>query len=162
MRGSGRTTRGLQLCTACNINSTMFNVSSAECFLLMPFGRNIGESISSVILLMYFIVGIPMNLWVVWLISKETTKTLSSELLHLNLAVSELTFCLVLPAQLFCIHSSEDMQRHDLWTVQPRATFFSVLFKLLVGTVWMARPIFQCCICVDRYVAVVHPQLYLR
>lgn len=143
-------------------NKTELNVSSGECFILMTVERNIGEPISSCILLMNFLVGFPMNLWVVWLISTGTTKTLSSGLVHLNLAVSEMTFCLVLPAQLFCIYASEDMHRHAMRIIQPHATFFSVLLKLLVGMAWMARPIFQCCICLERYVAVVHPQLYLR
>lgn len=168
MSGSGSRTRDLKLCTVCKINSTMspfqenkteLNVSSGECFIFMPLGRNIGASISSVILLMNFVVGFPMNVWVVWHIFR---KTLSSELHHLSLAVCELTFCLVLPAQLICIYTSEDIYRHIKWMIQPHATFFSVLLKLLVGMVWMARPIFQCCICLERYVAVVHPQLYLR
>lgn len=138
------------------------NVSSGRCFIFTTNKRNFGELISSVILLMNFVVGFPMNLWMVWLISKGTTKTLSSELVHLNLAVCDMTFFLVLPAQLFCIYASEDMQRHAMRITEPHATFFSMLLYLLVGTVWMARPIFQCCICLERYIAVVHPQLYRR
>lgn len=143
-------------------NTTELNVSSGDCFILMAIGRNTEKPISSVILLMNFVVGFPMNLWVVWLISTGTMKTLSSDLVHLNLAVAEMTFCLVLPAQLFCMYASEDMQRRAMWVIQPHEPFVSVLMHLLVGMVWMVRPLFQCCICLERYVAVVRPQLYLR
>lgn len=144
-------------------NKTELNASSGDCSIFMPVGRNVGVPISSVFLLINFAVGIPLNLWVVWLICKGTTKMLSSELYNLSLAVSELTYCLVLPIQLLCTFASEeDMQRHAVWIFQPHRTFFSVLFKLLIGMVWMARPIFQCSICVERYTAVVHPHLYLR
>lgn len=159
-------TTDLQLCTARKISGTMspiqeneLNLSSGDCFLLMPVRGTIGAEISSVILLLNFLVGFPMNLWVAWLICEGTTKMLSSELHHLSLAISDLTFCLLLPAQLFFTYASEDVQRHAKLITQP---FFSVLLKLLVGMVWMARPIFQCCICLERYIAVVHPQLYLR
>lgn len=143
-------------------NKTELNASLGVCSILMPVGMNVGVPISSVFLLINFAVGIPLNLWVVWLICKGTTKMLSSELYNLSLAVSELTYCLVLPIQLFCTFASEDTQRHAGWIFQPQQTFFSVLFKLLIGMVWMARPIFQCSICVERYTAVVHPHLYLR
>lgn len=143
-------------------NKTELNASSGDCSILMLVGRNVGVPISSVFLLINLAVGFPLNLCVVWLICKGTTKMLSSELHNLSLAVSELTYCLILPIQLFCTFASEDMQRRARWIFQPHRTFFSVLFKLLIGMVWMARPIFQCSICVERYTAVVHPHLYLR
>lgn len=126
----------------------------------MPVNGSVGGPISSVILLLNFVVGFPINLWLVWLICRPTKKTLSPELNHLSLAVSDLTFYLVLPVQLFFIYASEEVQRHAELIIH--STSFSVVLKLLVGMVWMARPTFQCCICLERYVAVVHPQLYLR
>lgn len=147
-------------------NKTELNDSPGDCSILMlaggPVGGNAGAPVSSVFLLVNFAVGFPVNLWVVWLICKGTTKMLSSELHYLSLAASELTYCLVLPLQLFCTFASQDMQRRASWIFQPHLTFVSVLFKLLIGMVWMARPIFQCSICLERYTAVVHPHLYMR
>lgn len=143
-------------------NKTEPNDSLGDCSTFLPVGRNLGVPIFSVFLLINFAVGFPVNLWVVWLICKGTTKMLSSELHDLSLAVSELTYCLVLPIQLFCIYASEDMQRHVRWPFQPNSTFVSVLFEIQIGMVWLARPLFQCSICVERYTAVVHPHLYTR
>lgn len=141
-------------------NKTELNVSG-DCFILTPLGTNYGAYISSTFLMINFVVGIPANLWVVLLICKGPTKILSSELHYLSLAIAEMTYCLALPTELFCIYASEDMRRGARWIFQPHQTF-SILLNLQIGMVWMARPIFQCCICMERYIAVVHPLLYIR
>lgn len=135
-------------------NKTLVSNISQQCFGFMPAER----AISSIFLLINFVVGLPANLWVIWLICSGTTEQLASDIHPLTLAVSELTYCLCLPVELFCLYASEDAAK---WIFQPPEPLY-ILLMLQSGLVWVARPLFQCCICVERYIAVVHPLIFMR
>ncbi|KAJ8372205.1 hypothetical protein AAFF_G00293240, partial [Aldrovandia affinis] len=94
------------------------------------------------------LVGLPINVWVLWLIVRGSEGVLASEIFTLNLAALELIYCLQVPLTLL----------NDL-------VLNSILSKLLsffFGLISFGRPLFQCCTCVERYLAVLHPLTFLR
>ena len=101
-------------------------------------------------MLPYVVLCLPANLWVMWLITHGTKDSFAAELFHLNTAICETLFLLGSPLQLYCL-------------VGP---FSGPVFQILVNELWVlicfGRPLFQCCICVERYLAVVHPLTFIR
>ncbi|KAJ8351100.1 hypothetical protein AAFF_G00150990 [Aldrovandia affinis] len=94
------------------------------------------------------LVGLPINVWVLWLIVRGLEVVLASEIFTLNLAALELIYCLHLPLALlnnFVLNSN----------LSKPLSFFQEL-------IYFGRPLFQCCICVERYLAVLHPLTFLR
>ncbi|XP_057215759.1 chemokine XC receptor 1-like [Triplophysa rosa] len=90
--------------------------------------------------------GVPTHSYVIWLIVTETGSSFVSRFFILNLSVCEIGNCLhgllVLLAFLF---SSLTAASH----------FFQ-------GLGITGRPLFQCLMCVERYLAVVHPVTFLK
>ncbi|KAM9363647.1 uncharacterized protein ABDE67_018515 [Symphorus nematophorus] len=92
------------------------------------------------------ILGVPLNGYVMWLILAR--ETLASDFFSLNLAMSEIFFSL-----------------SSIWffVSLPLRSFFCLeAFMFSCGLYFTARPLFQCCICVECYVGIVHPMLFLR
>lgn len=94
------------------------------------------------------IMGIPLNGYVMWLILARARDTMASDFFSLNLAISELLFCL---SSIFY-----------LVYVLLKIFFCFEAFMFSLGLIFTARPLFKCCICVECYVGVVHPMLFLR
>ena len=94
------------------------------------------------------ILGCPTNGYVLWLIFRGAGGTLASEFFTLNLTVNEL---------LSYVYSVATI----IWTKQERLVFLSIL-HFFSGFLTMGRPLFQACICLERYLAVVHPVVFLR
>ncbi|KAI2651549.1 Uracil nucleotide/cysteinyl leukotriene receptor [Labeo rohita] len=92
------------------------------------------------------IVGFPENLYVIWLIVTGAGNGVASEFFSLNLSVCEILLCLQSLLSLLC-------------GVFP--TLFQVV-GFLLGICISGRPLFQCLICVDCYLAVVHPITFLK
>ena len=102
-------------------------------------------------LLPYMVVCLPANLWVMWLITHGTKDSLAAELFHLNMAICETIFLLEIPLHLSCL-------------LDPAGSG-NVALKLRMGLwalIWYGRPLFQGCICVERYLAVIHPLTFIR
>lgn len=99
-----------------------------------------GESI-------YLAVGCPLHIYFVCLILKQST-------LFVNFYAFNLAFCEILFAVTVVIGNSIYLLTDDhclLYVVLPIYAF-----------IFTARPLLQCLICVERYLAVVHPIVYLR
>ncbi|XP_042567362.1 C-C chemokine receptor type 8-like [Cyprinus carpio] len=93
-----------------------------------------------------FLVGLPTHCYVAWLIISGAGSGVASEFFILNLSVSEIVFCV-----------------NCLTFVLSHWFSFIVDFKLfLVGIIISGRPLFQCLMCVERYLAVVHPVTFLK
>lgn len=89
---------------------------------------------------------LPLNVYVMWLIL--TGARLASDLFNLNLAMSDIFFSL-----------------STIWFfvyVGVNCFFCFDVFMFFRGLFFIAHPLFQCCICVECYVGVVHPVLFLR
>ncbi|XP_051537032.1 hydroxycarboxylic acid receptor 2-like [Myxocyprinus asiaticus] len=93
-----------------------------------------------------FLVGLPTHSYVVWLIVKGTGSGVASGFFNLNLSFCEISSCL---NSLFFV----------ICTVYP---FLTKLALFTQGFGITGRPLFQCLMCVERYLAVVHPVTFLK
>nr|XP_055035560.1 C-C chemokine receptor type 8-like [Misgurnus anguillicaudatus] len=84
--------------------------------------------------------------YVIWLIVTGTENKIASEFFNLNLSVCEIGICL---NSLFNILS--------IWFLS-----FDLVGRFTIGLCITGRPLFQCLICVERYLAVVHPVTFLK
>ncbi|XP_067231463.1 chemokine XC receptor 1-like [Chanodichthys erythropterus] len=93
-----------------------------------------------------FLFGVPTHSYVIWLIITGAGRGVASEFFILNLSVSEIGYCVNCLTFVLSVWFS-----------------FIVEFKLfLVGIITTGRPLFQCLMCVERYLAVVHPVIFLK
>lgn len=95
------------------------------------------------------VLSLPTNSYIVWLIVTAAEDTMVREFFPLNLAVFEILFCLL---------SVCSIVRHFF----PTAIHLSSLSSFPNSFLWSGRPMLQCCICVEQFLAVVHPVLFLR
>ncbi|XP_041089996.1 hydroxycarboxylic acid receptor 2-like [Polyodon spathula] len=98
--------------------------------------------------LLTMIVGFPANVMVLWVLLCRKSAVSSAEIFLLNLAVMDALVCLSAP--LGTLNSLLD----DYSIL--RATQFQY-FITLAG-----NPMFLCCICVERYMAVLHPVHFMH
>lgn len=92
-------------------------------------------------------VGLPSNAWVLWLIGRGPRGPDQSELFTLNLAAMEVAYSLLMP--LFIVNN---------FFLRGSYMILRFLFSLVV----VSRPLFQCCVCLERYLAVLHPLTFIR
>ncbi|XP_050948626.1 hydroxycarboxylic acid receptor 2-like [Labeo rohita] len=114
-------------------NSTTLSIGLVKCLEICMY------SIS-------FLAGLPTHFYVIWLIITGTGSGLALEFFNLNLSVSEIGNSL---NSLFFLLST---WFPSVWILQ---MFF-------IGFPITGRPLFQCLICVERYLAVVHPVTFLK
>ncbi len=89
--------------------------------------------------------GLPTHSYILWLIVKGTGRGIASEFFTLNISVCEIMLCLR------SFNSVLGNVFPKLWSVM----------MFLSGFVITAR-FFQCLMCVERYLAVVHPVTFLK
>ena len=94
------------------------------------------------------ILSLPTNGYVLCLMLTGARGTMASEFFALNLAVSEILYCLCAVFVFVYIHL-------PIPPILAIAACFS-------GFMCLGRPLFQCCICFERYLAVVHPVFFLK
>ncbi|CAF99183.1 unnamed protein product [Tetraodon nigroviridis] len=87
--------------------------------------------------------GIPANLTVLWLIHKNKGDSSTSDIFILHLAVLDALFCLIPPLELA-----------NIVFLTTSSTWYVLRFFYGIKD---SSPLFLSCICLDRYVAVVHP-----
>ncbi|XDV38345.1 hypothetical protein PO909_007784 [Leuciscus waleckii] len=93
-----------------------------------------------------FLFGLPTHSYIIWLIITGAGSGVASEFFILNLSVCEIGNCLDLLFFVLVNWISD---------LQPLANF-------LLGLSIAGRPLFQCVMCVERYLAVVHPVTFLK
>ena len=123
----------------------------AMCEVPSPALTTYIQGITGTFLLPYMVVGLPANLWVMWLITHGTKDSLAAELFHLNRAICETLFLLGSPLQLYCVFDPAGS-----------GPAVQILVIELFALIWFGRPLFQCSICLERYLAVVHPLTFIR
>ncbi len=90
--------------------------------------------------------GLPTHSYILWLIVKGTGRGITSEFFTLNISVCEIVLCL---------RSSITL----LANVFPKLWYVKMFMSGFNST---GRPLFQCLMCVERYLAVVHPVIFLK
>ncbi len=104
------------------------------------------DSIKNPLFSINILFGLPTHSYVIWLIVTGTGSGVASEFFNLNNSFCEIAICVDF---FFFILSSY------ISSVFPLALF-------LQGLSITGRPLFQCLICVERYLAVVHPVIFLK
>lgn len=92
------------------------------------------------------VLSLPTNSYIVWLIATRARGMLVAEFFPLNLAVFEILNSLIYVAG--CL----------IFIFPSMKLISSVPF----GFLWSGRPLLQCCICIEQFLAVVHPVRFLR
>ncbi|KAJ8000822.1 hypothetical protein DPEC_G00184380 [Dallia pectoralis] len=99
-----------------------------------------------------FLLGTPALVWCLWISLKESISggLKPTQVFPINLFAAELVFCVEGPMDM----TSYVFMRQD--TILKKVVF--VFYYLS----WSSRPLFQCCICVERYMAVAQPVAFLK
>ncbi|ROL46042.1 hypothetical protein DPX16_0496 [Anabarilius grahami] len=103
------------------------------------------------VLIFSLLFGLPTHSYVIWLIITRTGNGVASEFFNLNLTVCEIIFCL------FALIYLQKLLSPSLQESVPLITL-----RFLTGNIITVRPLFQCLISVERYLAVVHPVTFLK
>ncbi|XP_067280766.1 chemokine XC receptor 1-like [Pseudorasbora parva] len=89
---------------------------------------------------------LPTHSYMIWLIVTRAGSGIASEIFTLNLCVCELGVCL-----------------NSLVFIPSRwISILEIFDAFLMGLSFTGRPLFQCVMCVERYLAVVHPVTFLK
>ena len=119
--------------------------------IIPPAFTTFVQGMTGTFALPYMVLCLPANLWVMWLITHGTKDSLAAELFHLNTAICETLFLAGTPLHLYYFF--------DL-------AGWGLVVRTLVNSLWVlitfGRPLFQCSICVERYLAVIHPLTFIR
>ncbi|XP_026215401.1 P2Y purinoceptor 1-like [Anabas testudineus] len=91
-------------------------------------------------------VGTPCNVLVMWQIATKKTDTSTSDIFIFNLALLDAYFCVMTPVEMVNRILLDDSR---IW-----------YFQRFAYGIKDVAPLFLMCICLDRYVAVVHPVLF--
>ncbi len=100
----------------------------------------------SIICVASVLFGFPTNSYVIWLIVTGKGNGLAAEFFSLNLSISEM---------IYSLQSLFELLRYTFPDLSKAVNFFQ-------GIATTGRPLFQCLICVERYLAVVHPVIFLK
>ncbi|XP_008324237.1 proteinase-activated receptor 3-like isoform X1 [Cynoglossus semilaevis] len=92
--------------------------------------------------------GIPANLMVLWLIHKNRSDSSTSDIYILQLAVLDVFFCLIPPLELT-----------NIVFLTTSSTWYVLRFFYGIKD---TSPLILSCICLDRYIAVLHPITFTR
>ncbi|XP_057215753.1 C-C chemokine receptor type 8-like [Triplophysa rosa] len=124
-------------------NSTVNFTTSAALFESSDVLLRLHMSVHSINVLF----GLPTHSFILWLIITSTGSGIASDFFNLNLSVCEIGICLNSVSVIF----------YSLWF-----SSLSGLVYFLSGLGITGRPLFQCLMCVERYLAVVHPVTFLK
>ncbi len=115
-------------------NNTIFDVLQSS-FITTAFSINM-------------VLGLPANCYILWLSVKEMIQGQSTKIFYVNGALVEIIFCFAV-----CFAIAE----YFFDCIDCRLPLVFLGLVLMVG-----RPLFVSCICVERYVGVIHPLIFLK
>ncbi|KAJ8000615.1 hypothetical protein DPEC_G00182210 [Dallia pectoralis] len=137
---------GIEFCNRSTFGSTTSSIVENMC-------RNVSEDIQHIQDKLYtaadsthLILGFPTNVYVLWLIGNRGK--LASDFFALNLTVVDILTCM--SSLMFILHDHIYCPQEESGVLWGTAIFFN-------GFILAGRPLFQCCICLERYMAIVQP-----
>ncbi|XP_056587664.1 somatostatin receptor type 5-like [Triplophysa dalaica] len=130
------------------MNNSFVNFTTTEESTYSTKFINLMDRLDICVSCINFLFGLPTHIYIVWLIVKGTKSAIASEFLILNLSVCEIGNCLnsLLSLFIYC----------TLFKSLEAFTDFLLVLSIT------GRPLFQCLICVERYLAVIHPVTFLK
>ncbi len=130
-----------------NISSEIFtNDGSNSSSYLFYRGIMIDYETSSIVGIITVLLGFPFNFYMIWLIVRGAGNGLAAEFFSLNLAVCEIFICM----------------ESIMGIISYKVEHFWIFPCFLEALAMIGRPLFQCLMCVERYLAVVHPVKFLK
>ncbi|XP_048869022.1 G-protein coupled receptor 4-like isoform X2 [Brienomyrus brachyistius] len=99
--------------------------------------------------IMTMTMGVPSNLRVLWVLLRQQADVSTSDVFVGSLAALDCSYCMLLPA-------------HLLNRMLIGHAAFSCALRFSLGLNEVGGPLFLCCLCLDRYTAVLQPIVYLR
>lgn len=127
------------------INVTSGGFSSERCFNTTDSGMFYFYFILS----LCFLIGTPGHLWCVWFYLRDGWRIKPNQMFFVHLMMIETLACVENGLEVL----NEFILKND--------TLF-ILVYFLFGVLWTGRPLIQTCICIERYVAVIHPIMFLK
>ncbi|KAL2078717.1 hypothetical protein ACEWY4_026402 [Coilia grayii] len=94
-------------------------------------------------------VGIPASVWLLWVLGQRQRKGVTNDIYMLNLTVMD---------AIFNFYITPAMLNFLLWKNEMISKVNHVLYCFNIS----GRPLFMACICVDCFMAVVHPVTYMK
>ncbi|XP_051532919.1 hydroxycarboxylic acid receptor 2-like [Myxocyprinus asiaticus] len=129
------------------MNNTMVNFTTPEESMdSTTFSIGQMDSLKMCIFIIIFLFGLPSNSYIVWLIVTGRESGVASGFFNLNLSVCEIGCCMI---AFFYLLSNLFLS-------------LKAITSFLQGLTITGRPLFQCLIFVERYLAVVHPVTFLH
>ncbi|XP_066559065.1 somatostatin receptor type 2-like [Amia ocellicauda] len=136
-------------------NSTLFNYSIPN-ITGRPWSAFVGceEMVAGVLFgltvqILNCLMGIPANMMVLWLLVRNKGESSTSDIFIFNLALLDVFFVIMVPLDVVNVFFLNNKQ---VWGVQ----------MFVYGVKDMGGPLFLSCICLDRYIAVIHPITFTR
>ncbi|XP_030043289.1 lysophosphatidic acid receptor 6 isoform X1 [Microcaecilia unicolor] len=131
-------------CAGCALNTTPPSSNGTECEERADFQYIMFTTVYSIV----FILGLAGNLLALWYFISTKTATTPANIFMVNLATIDLIFVLTLPYKI--VYHAQD----NNW-------IFGEAMCKITGSLFFANlygsTLFLTCICIDRYIAVVHP-----
>ncbi|KAL7889389.1 hypothetical protein AOLI_G00016470, partial [Acnodon oligacanthus] len=128
-----------------NKNSSSHSLDIFQCLEQTHFGFFLTFIFTSLCILL----GTPGHAWFLWLSLRAGWKIKPTQVLPLNLTLMELLFCICLFFNVV-----------NILFLQNDTVFFSTC--LVFGMAWTCKPLIQTFICIEQYLAVLHPVRFLR
>ncbi|XP_007900267.1 lysophosphatidic acid receptor 6 isoform X2 [Callorhinchus milii] len=122
---------------------------NSSCSIEAPFQFYLFPIVYSIV----FVLGLIGNVAVLYIFIVKVKKTSPSYLYFINLAVVDVLFVCTLPFRIFYHIKKNDWPFGDVMCQITGTVYFANIYVSIA---------FLSCICVDRYIAVVHPRKYLR
>ncbi|KAL2078718.1 hypothetical protein ACEWY4_026403 [Coilia grayii] len=111
--------------------------------------KPVGNLVWGAVCMLCAVIGLPASIWLLWGLWKKGCAGMSKDVYMLNLTFMDL---------IFNIFNIPGVLNYFVWRDTEVANTVDVLYWFNLS----GRPLFMACICVDCYIAVVHPIPYMR